>query len=152
MSRASAGMRSRHGDERGSGTVLMAGLAGALVTLALGALLVVQAVHASVRAARAADLAALAAAGGQAGGGAGGCSAGQQVAQRNGARVLECVTEGAAVTVLVEVDSGLPQAFGPARARSRAGPAEQARQPAESLPQPSEQHDGRPPGSGDRPS
>ena len=119
--------RERHGSrDRGSGTVLMAGVLGLLVSLVVGVLAVVSAVVASHRAQAAADLAALAAASVLVRGEpwAAACSAASTVAGSNGGVVARC-DPGAdlSVQVVVEVPSSVAR-VGVATARSRAGPAQ----------------------------
>lgn len=108
--------------ERGSGTVLAMAL-GLLVILAtaLIVLLSQSAVMAS-RAAAAADLAALAAADAARGLTAGEpCRVAEEVARRNGARLLSC-WEGAGGTVLVRTELSTGTALGAATADARTGP------------------------------
>lgn len=112
----------RRGSERGSGTVLalVVGLPVALAAVLI-ALLSQSAVMAS-RAAAAADLAALAAADAARGITAGRpCHVAEEVARRNGARVLSC-SEGAGGTVLVRTELSMGTAFGAATGDARAGP------------------------------
>lgn len=108
--------------ERGSGTVLAAGLGLVVVTVMAMMLLLAQAaVHAS-RAAAAADLAALAAADALRGITTGEpCGVAAEVAARHHATVLSC-TEGPGQTV--EVRTGLGGRFPPGQAtgHARAGP------------------------------
>ncbi|MGO4383099.1 Rv3654c family TadE-like protein [Specibacter sp. RAF43] len=110
--------------EAGSGTVLAAGLAVALLLLVLATVWLGQAVVAAGRAATAADMAALAAAD-TARGLADGepCRRAAELAARQHATLSRCAVLGAArdtVEVAVEVRSaGLPW---PARGRARAGP------------------------------
>lgn len=108
--------------ERGSGTVLAAGLAlVVMMAMALMLLLAQSAVLAS-RAASAADLAALAAADALRGLTAGEpCSVASQVAARHGATILGC-TEGAGQTIEVRTELVERTVFGAASGRSRAGP------------------------------
>ncbi|HEU4666133.1 MAG TPA: Rv3654c family TadE-like protein [Arthrobacter sp.] len=108
--------------ERGSGTVLAAGLAlVVMMAMALMLLLAQSAVLAS-RAASAADLAALAAADALRGVTDGEpCTVAAQVAARHGATVLGC-SEGAGQTVEVRTELAERTVFGTATGRSRAGP------------------------------
>lgn len=110
------------GRERGSGTVLAAGLAlVVMMAMALMLLLAQSAVLAS-RAASAADLAALAAADALRGVTDGDpCTVAFQVAARQGAAVLGC-TEGAGQTIEVRTELMERTVFGAATGRSRAGP------------------------------
>jgi secretion/DNA translocation related TadE-like protein len=81
------------------------------------------AVAARSSAASAADLAALAAAAAASGGSAPACSAAAEVAERSGASLEDCRVTGDVVDVVVSVPVRWPADAGPARARSRAGPA-----------------------------
>jgi secretion/DNA translocation related TadE-like protein len=113
---------SQRGSELGSGTVLAMAL-GLLVILAtaLIVLLSQSAVMAS-RAAAAADLAALAAADAARGITAGEpCRVAEDVARRNGARVLSC-SEGSGGTVLVRTELVAGTILGAATGDARAGP------------------------------
>ncbi|GAA4655496.1 Rv3654c family TadE-like protein [Arthrobacter cryoconiti] len=107
--------------ERGSGTVLAAGLALAVILLLAGVLGLGQASTAAAQAATAADLAALAAADAARGLSAGDpCSIAADIAQRYGAQISRCQVQGHNLdTVQVELTilSGLPwKAYGKARA------------------------------------
>lgn len=108
--------------ERGSGTVLAAGL-GMVVILAMSMLLLLaqSAVMAS-KAAAAADLAALAAADALRGVTAGEpCMLAAEVAGRHGARLLSCAEEGGqSVEVHTQLTAGT--ILGSAAGRARAGP------------------------------
>jgi secretion/DNA translocation related TadE-like protein len=108
--------------ERGSGTVLAAGL-GMVVILAMSILLLLaqSAVMAS-KAAAAADLAALAAADALRGVTAGEpCMVAADVASRHEARLLSCAEEGGqAVEVRTQLNAG--NILGSAAGRARAGP------------------------------
>lgn len=108
--------------ERGSGTVLAAGLAlVVMMAMALMLLLAQSAVLAS-RAASAADLAALAAADALRGLTRGEpCTVASEVAARHGATVLECA-EGAGQSIEVRTELLERTVFGSAGGRSRAGP------------------------------
>jgi secretion/DNA translocation related TadE-like protein len=115
--------------ERGSGTVLVVGAIGLVLSLVVGALGVVSAVLASHRAQAAADLGALAAAGvlvrGEAPAAA--CALAASVAGRGGGSVASCrVGNDLRVEVVATVQATLPQ-LGAATARSRAGPAPEPR-------------------------
>lgn len=119
--RGSLGQRSRRG-ERGSGTLLAAGLALTVLTLMSGALLFAQAAVFAGRAASAADLAALAAADALRGLTEGDpCTVALEVASRHGATVVSCV-EGAGQTVEVRTELVERSVAGPARGHARAGP------------------------------
>ena len=110
--------------EAGFATIVVLGLAGAL--LAFGALLadlgaVAVARH---RAAAAADLAALAAAGHLLEGPGRACSAASALARSQGATLLSCASDGTTVTVVAEVRPPGPLGrLGAARSTARAGPA-----------------------------
>lgn len=124
------GRVARRCDDRGSATVIVLVLVGALVAVALGGALVGGALVAQRRAAAAADLAALAAAeslgslGGSAAGGTTACATAERISRQNDARLATCQVEG--LEVAVEVDVDLPGPFGVERAvpgRARAGPS-----------------------------
>jgi secretion/DNA translocation related TadE-like protein len=108
--------------ERGSGTVLAAGLGLLVISLLVAALLLAQAgVHAQ-RAAAAADLAALAGADAARGLRPGDpCTVAAETARRNNASLTSCVLVGGGI---VEVRTQLLQGsyLGSATGRSRAGP------------------------------
>lgn len=108
--------------ERGSGTVLAAGLAlVVMMAMALMLLLAQSAVLAS-RAASAADLAALAAADALRGISDGEpCTVASDVAARHGATVVGCL-EGAGQTIEVRTELLERTVFGTASGRARAGP------------------------------
>ncbi|MBB3083445.1 Rv3654c family TadE-like protein [Geodermatophilus sabuli] len=113
--------------ERGSATVWVVALAGALAAIGVAAVLVGSAVVGRHRATGAADLAALAAAEHAVRGRADPCAAAARVADANGARLTGCGVDGAAV---VEVAVVVPVRLGPlgvreAAARARAGPVAQ---------------------------
>ncbi|HEY6743795.1 MAG TPA: Rv3654c family TadE-like protein [Lapillicoccus sp.] len=111
--------------DRGSGTVAAVGVAGVLLAMTVGALLVVSAVVAAHRAQAAADLGALAAAAAMARGesSSAACARGATVAARNGAVLASCrAATDLSVEVLVEVRATAPR-VGSAAARSRAGPS-----------------------------
>ncbi|OHV32981.1 MULTISPECIES: Rv3654c family TadE-like protein [Pseudofrankia] len=113
----------RHGDDRGSATVLLLGW---LMVLAMsaGILLAISAVSLARRqAATGADLAALAAASDRTGDPATACGRARVFAARNGAELVACRTTGDAVEVVTRVHP--PPALrllGPLAATSRAGP------------------------------
>ena len=108
--------------ERGSGTVLAAGLALVVMTAMALMLLLAQSAVLASRAASAADLAALAAADALRGLAAGKpCTVAAEVAIRHGAVVVGC-TEGAGKTVEVRTELVERTVFGAAHGRSRAGP------------------------------
>lgn len=108
--------------ERGSGTVLAAGLGMVvMVAMALMLLLAQSAVMAS-RAAAAADLAALAAADALRGISQGvPCTVAADVAGRHGAKITSC-TEGGSNTVEVRTELLTRSMFGAATGHARAGP------------------------------
>ncbi|WP_074466452.1 Rv3654c family TadE-like protein [Arthrobacter sp. SW1] len=108
--------------ERGSGTVLAAGLGLVVIALVSLALLLAQAGTYAHRAAAAADLAALAAADAARGLAPGDpCTVAADTAARNEAQLTSCLLEGGGI---VEVGTRLRQEspFGVATGRSRAGP------------------------------
>ncbi len=108
--------------ERGSGTVLAAGLALVVImAMALMLLLAQSAVMAS-RAASAADLAALAAADALRGLTQGDpCAVAAEVAGRHAATLLDCA-EGSGQTVEVRTELNVRTLLGAATGRARAGP------------------------------
>jgi secretion/DNA translocation related TadE-like protein len=108
--------------ERGSGTVLAAGL-GMVVILAMTMLLLlVQSAVMASRAAAAADLAALAAADALRGVSAGEpCAVAAAVAARHEARVVSC-TEGGDQSVEIRTELTTGTVLGAASGRARAGP------------------------------
>lgn len=113
---------SRRSSERGSGTVLAAGL-GLVVMMAMALLLLLaqSAVMAS-RAAAAADLSALAAADALRGIRAGApCTVAADVAGRQGAALTSC-TEGGGETVEIRTELVARSIFGAATGHARAGP------------------------------
>ena len=114
----------RRTDDRGSATVVLLGVIGAVLVVTISGLLLASAVLASHRARAAADLAALAAAGvlmrGEPASAA--CSLAAQVAAANHAQVLQCVASGSEVRLVAAVPAGV-KGVGVATARSRAGPA-----------------------------
>lgn len=108
--------------ERGSGTVLAAGLALVVMTAMALMLLLAQSAVLASRAASAADLAALAAADALRGLASGEpCTVAAEVAARHGAAVVSC-TEGTGQTVEVRTELVERTVFGAAHGRSRAGP------------------------------
>lgn len=110
------------GRERGSGTVLAAGLALVVMTAMALMLLLAQSAVLASRAASAADLAALAAADALRGITTGGpCSVAADVAARHAARVLSC-SEGAGQTVEVRTELVDRSLLGAATGHARAGP------------------------------
>lgn len=114
--------RSGAGD-RGSGTVYAVALLAVLGVVAGGVAFVAKAYVAQQRAAAAADLGALAGARALVDGVSDPCAAADQIVQRNGADLADCVIEGQTVLITssVAVDLG---GFGvrEATARARAGP------------------------------
>ncbi|MCD0443512.1 flp pilus-assembly TadE/G-like family protein [Glycomyces sp. A-F 0318] len=109
--------------ERGSATVLAAGVAAALVVMAVAFTAVGQASAARHRAQGAADAAALAGAARVLFGDGEACGAARAMVEEAGSALEGCEVDGVEVTVAVsEVPAGIPAAFGPARAVSRAGP------------------------------
>ncbi|MDD9153995.1 hypothetical protein PUY80_15610 [Plantibacter flavus] len=110
-------------DETGAGSVLAAGVLGALVAVLLATLPVVTLFAAHQRAANAADAAALAAADTASGRLPGfPCETARMVAARNAASLGTCSVEG--VTVLV--DATVDTAFGAITVAARAGPPPEA--------------------------
>ena len=113
----------RHRPDRGSATVVMLGVIGAVLLLTISGLVLASAVLASHRARAAADLAALAASGmlirGEPASAA--CAAGAQVAAVNHARLQQCIASATEIRLSVAVTAGVT-GVGVATARSRAGP------------------------------
>ncbi|NMM24754.1 MAG: pilus assembly protein TadE [Phycicoccus sp.] len=113
----------RHRTDRGSVTVVMLGVIGAVLLLTISGLVLASAVLASHRARAAADLAALAVSGmlmrGEPAGAA--CAAGAEVASVNHAKLQQCITAATDVRLSVVVNAGI-KGVGVATARSRAGP------------------------------
>lgn len=110
------------GRERGSGTVLAAGLALVVITAMAVMLLLAQAAVLAGRAATAADLAALAGADALRGITTGDpCTVAADVAARHDATVLSC-SEGSGQTVEVLAELGERPLLGAATGRARAGP------------------------------
>lgn len=109
--------------ERGSATVLSVGVLAATVLFAGAFAGLGQATAARHRAQGAADAAALAGAARVLGEDGTACEAAAALAASGGAELERCEVEDLEVTVSVAVEpSGIPAAFGPARAVSRAGP------------------------------
>jgi len=115
--------------DEGAGTVLVLGIAGALVLLAAATGVLGDAALARHRAEAAADLAALAAAdvllGRTTGPDGSPCAAAARIAAVNGADITRCSPEAATATVVVEVSvtpRGPAAGLGHARAAARAGP------------------------------
>lgn len=109
--------------ERGSATVLATGIAAALLVSAVAFTALGQAGAARHRAQGAADAAALAGAAKVLFGEGEACAAARAMVERSDAEFQGCEVSELEVTVHVnETPSGLPAAFGPARAVSRAGP------------------------------
>lgn len=108
--------------ERGSGTVLGAGLALVLIILLAALMVVVQAAVGASRTAAAADLAALAAADAARGLTPGDpCRIAGTVAAENEVELIECqVIDGVIVDITTSLE--LPPPWGKATGRSRAGP------------------------------
>jgi secretion/DNA translocation related TadE-like protein len=111
------------GSERGSATVLATGIAAALLVSAVAFTALGQAGAARHRAQGAADAAALAGAARVLFGEGEACAAARAMVERSDAEFQGCEVSELEVTVHVnETPNGLPAAFGPARAVSRAGP------------------------------
>lgn len=108
--------------ERGSGTVLAAGLALVVMTAMALMLLLAQSAVMAGRAATAADLAALAAADALRGLTAGDpCAVASDVAGRHAARVTRC-TAGPGQTIEISTELMASTALGTATGRAKAGP------------------------------
>jgi len=108
--------------ERGSGTVLAAGLALVVLMAAVLVMLLAQSAVQASRAASAADLAALAGADALRGISAGEpCTVANDVASRHAARVLSCVA-GPGQTLEVRTELQERSMLGAATGRARAGP------------------------------
>lgn len=113
----------RGGDDRGSGTIYVAAVAGVLATLVGAAALLGKAHVAHGRAESAADLAALAAAQALLDGSAEPCAIAAAIAARNAASVTACAIDGETVVVTAEVDVRLgPLGLAAASGTARAGP------------------------------
>jgi len=111
-----------HDSERGSGTVLAAGLGLVVITAMVMLLLLAQAAVMASRAAAAADLAALAAADALRGVSAGEpCPVAAAVAARHDARLVSCV-EGGDQSVEVRTELAAGAVLGVASGHARAGP------------------------------
>jgi secretion/DNA translocation related TadE-like protein len=109
--------------EQGSATVLAAAVTAALLVSAVAFIALGQASAARHRAQGAADAAALAGAAKVLFGEGEACAAAQEMVERSEAEFQGCEVNELEVTVHVdETPNGLPAAFGPARAVSRAGP------------------------------
>lgn len=118
--RPSGGRSVRRVSQHGSATVYVLAVVVLLMAVALGAAGFAGLATAKHRATTAADLAALAAASAA----VGGCAVAATTAERNGARLTDCVRAGADVTVAVVVVARAPFGLRPTvRARARAGPA-----------------------------
>lgn len=104
--------------------MLLVGVMGVILLLMSGGLVVVSAVHASTRARIAADQAALAGAAVLLRGEGDACDVAAKLARANRAALTGCSTKGFTVTIDVAVSSAMTSrlGFGPAYARSRAGP------------------------------
>lgn len=108
--------------ERGSGTVLGAGLALVLITLLAALMVVVQAAVGASRTAAAADLAALAAADAARGLTTGDpCTIARAVTEKNDVQLVDCQVVGG-VMVDIKTSLKLPPPWGKATGRARAGP------------------------------
>jgi secretion/DNA translocation related TadE-like protein len=108
--------------ERGSGTVLAAGLALVVIMAMALMLLFAQSAVLASRAAAAADLAALAAADALRGIASGDpCTVAAEVAARHAAVLVSC-TEGAGQTVMVRTELNARTLVGAATGQARAGP------------------------------
>lgn len=117
-------MKGQFGDnpERGSGTVLAAGLALVVIMAMALMLLFAQSAVMASRAAAAADLAALAAADALRGITSGDpCTVAAEVAARHAAALVSC-TEGASQTVTVRTELNARTMVGAATGQARAGP------------------------------
>jgi secretion/DNA translocation related TadE-like protein len=112
----------RRSSERGSGTVLAAGLGLVVMTAMALLLLLAQSAVMASRAAAAADLAALAAADALRGISPGApCSVAADVAGRHGATLTSC-TEGGGETVEIRTELVARSIFGAATGHAKAGP------------------------------
>ena len=108
--------------ERGSGTVLAAGLGMVLILVTSLVLLLAQSAVLASQSAAAADLASLAAADALRGVSAGEpCAVAAAVAARHDARLISC-SEGGDQSVEVRTQSTARSVLGPATGRARAGP------------------------------
>lgn len=121
MTRAVRGARG----ERGSSTVVVAGLISLLCVIGTAVLVIGMARTARHQAEAAADLAALAAASALLEGDAAPCAAAGEIAARNDASLTGCTIEGQTVQVTVSVAVNLGRwGIGEAQARARAGPVD----------------------------
>jgi secretion/DNA translocation related TadE-like protein len=112
----------RDNQERGSGTVLAAGLALVVIMAMALMLLFAQSAVMASRAAAAADLAALAAADALRGITSGDpCTVAAEVAARHAAALISC-TEGSGQTVMVRTELNARTLVGAATGQARAGP------------------------------
>ncbi|MCO6007122.1 flp pilus-assembly TadE/G-like family protein [Actinoallomurus purpureus] len=130
-------MKTRFGD-RGSGTVWVVALIGAVWTVAVMAMGVGAARVARHRAHAAADLAALAAAAHVAEGSGRACRLAARVARDSDARVRRCAFHGRIADVIVTSRAGALPRFGTltATARARAGPVDDDPVPFPAFPAP----------------
>ena len=110
--------------QRGSGTVLMAGIGAIFLIVLMSLLFFIQSATAGQRAATAADLAALAAADAACGLSAGEpCELAAQVAERAEAKLVSCQLTGSLQDVVeVRTESVILPIGGAATGRARAGP------------------------------
>ncbi|WP_246018742.1 Rv3654c family TadE-like protein [Arthrobacter crusticola] len=117
--------------ERGSGTVLMAGLAAALILLLAALVLLVQGAVGGARAAAAADLAALAGADAARGLRNGDpCDVARVTARRHRAELVGCFRSGpGGVIVTVRTSVPVPGVLPEATGAARAGPPQQRARP-----------------------
>jgi secretion/DNA translocation related TadE-like protein len=124
--------------DRGSGTIWVVALVGAVWAVATMAMAVGGARIARHRAQAAADLAALAAAAHAAEGSERACGLATRVAHESEARLRRCAVHGRVADVLVTSRVGaLPRSgWSTATARARAGPVDEGPPPAPGLPAP----------------
>ncbi|WP_159617856.1 Rv3654c family TadE-like protein [Arthrobacter zhaoguopingii] len=117
--------------ERGSGTVLVAGLAAVLILLLAALVLLVQGAVGGARAAAAADLAALAGADAARGLRNGDpCDVARGTARRHRAELVDCLRSGpGGVIVTVRTSVPVPGILPPATGAARAGPPPQRARP-----------------------
>ena len=116
-------MRGGEQMDRGSGTVLVWGVALVVLTMLVAVLVLLQSGVAAGRAATAADLAALAGADAARGLRSGDpCAVAGEVAARNGASVTGCTVETGEQTLQVETAVPVPLLPWTAAGRARAGP------------------------------
>ncbi|MDO5093053.1 MAG: flp pilus-assembly TadE/G-like family protein [Propionibacteriaceae bacterium] len=97
----------RRRDERGGGSVLIAGVCFSLLSVAVGVVVIMGWLATAERAQAAADLTALAAAGVISDGGDG-CEAARATARDNEARLTDCQVRGERPRFVVEVTVALP--------------------------------------------